>query len=189
MHWANPMVQTVIMGIINIAFTLGRVFTVEKWGRKPLLNRLHRHIGALRVAAVNLFELHPLVSVVCIMVYPLRSCSRGSHLLGAHRRDIPQHHPWRRHGYRRGLPVGIQLHRVVDLRAHTHNLWRRSAWATAHHMFAYALYGVICVVAAWFVYKLVPGDQGKTLEEMSALWPEARRQSARLPPIVPWPPR
>ena len=36
MHMGNPMVQTVIMGIINIAFTLVAVFTVEKWGRKPL---------------------------------------------------------------------------------------------------------------------------------------------------------
>jgi SP family xylose:H+ symportor-like MFS transporter len=26
------------------------------------------------------------------------------------------------------------------------------------------------VVAAWFVYKLVPETKGKTLEEMSALW-------------------
>ena len=38
------------------------------------------------------------------------------------------------------------------------------------HMFAYALYGVICVIAAIFVYKLVPETKGKTLEDMTALW-------------------
>jgi SP family xylose:H+ symportor-like MFS transporter len=37
-------------------------------------------------------------------------------------------------------------------------------------MFAYALYGVICVVAAIFVWKLVPETKGKTLEEMNNLW-------------------
>ena len=37
MGMANPMVQTVLMGVVNILFTLLAVFTVEKWGRKPLL--------------------------------------------------------------------------------------------------------------------------------------------------------
>lgn len=44
------------------------------------------------------------------------------------------------------------------------------------HMFAYALYGVICVVAAIFVYKLVPETKGKTLEDMTNLW---RKKSAK----------
>ena len=36
--------------------------------------------------------------------------------------------------------------------------------------FAYALYGVICLIAAVFVWKLVPETKGKTLEDMTALW-------------------
>ena len=38
------------------------------------------------------------------------------------------------------------------------------------HMFAYALYGIICVIAAIFVWKLVPETKGKTLEDMTDLW-------------------
>ena len=38
------------------------------------------------------------------------------------------------------------------------------------HMFAYALYGIICVAAALFVWKLVPETKGKTLEDMTKLW-------------------
>ena len=38
------------------------------------------------------------------------------------------------------------------------------------HAFTYGLYGVICVVAAVFVWKLVPETKGKTLEDMSKLW-------------------
>ena len=41
---------------------------------------------------------------------------------------------------------------------------------TRSHFFAYALYGVICVIAAVFVWKLVPETKGKTLEDMTALW-------------------
>lgn len=38
------------------------------------------------------------------------------------------------------------------------------------HVFAYALYGVICIAAALFVFKLVPETKGKTLEDMAKLW-------------------
>ena len=38
------------------------------------------------------------------------------------------------------------------------------------HMFAYALYGFICIIAALFVWKLVPETKGKTLEDMTKLW-------------------
>jgi SP family xylose:H+ symportor-like MFS transporter len=37
-------------------------------------------------------------------------------------------------------------------------------------MFAYGLYGIICVIAAIFVWKLVPETKGKSLEDMAALW-------------------
>jgi SP family xylose:H+ symportor-like MFS transporter len=38
------------------------------------------------------------------------------------------------------------------------------------HAFTYGLYGVICIIAAIFVWKLVPETKGKTLEDMSKLW-------------------
>ena len=38
------------------------------------------------------------------------------------------------------------------------------------YWFTYGLYGVICVLAAVFVWKLVPETKGKTLEDMSRLW-------------------
>ncbi|EJX09064.1 xylose permease [gut metagenome] len=72
MGMGNPMVQTVIMGIINILFTLLAVFTVEKWGRKPLLisGSIGMAIGAFGVALCNLVTgLSPMVSVISIMVY------------------------------------------------------------------------------------------------------------------------
>ena len=71
MNMGNPMVQTVIMGIVNISFTLVAVFSVEKLGRKPLLiwGSIGMAIGAAGVAVSNLTAVHPLVPVVSIMVY------------------------------------------------------------------------------------------------------------------------
>ncbi|HCQ72973.1 MAG TPA: D-xylose transporter XylE, partial [Rikenellaceae bacterium] len=44
------------------------------------------------------------------------------------------------------------------------------------HWFTYGLYGTICVIAAIFVWRLVPETKGKTLEDMSRLW---RKDTAR----------
>ena len=38
------------------------------------------------------------------------------------------------------------------------------------YWFTYGLYGVICIIAAIFVWKLVPETEGKTLEDMTKLW-------------------
>ena len=36
--------------------------------------------------------------------------------------------------------------------------------------FTYGLYGVICILAALFVWRLVHETKGKTLEDMTKLW-------------------
>ncbi|MBO6237906.1 MAG: MFS transporter, partial [Bacteroidales bacterium] len=41
------------------------------------------------------------------------------------------------------------------------------SWSPA---FTYGLYCVMCLLAALFVWRLVPETKGKTLEDMSALW-------------------
>ena len=95
--------------------------------------------------------------------------SWGIDMLGLDIRDIPQHHPQRGRGDSRGIPMDIQFHRLLHLRpALQHAVGDMGE--SFGHVFVYALYGVICVVAAWFVYKLVPETKGKTLEDMSALW-------------------
>ena len=69
MHMENPMMQTVIMGIINISFTVVAILTVEKWGRKPLLitGSIGMAIGAAGVAIS--FGSSPIVTMVSIMFY------------------------------------------------------------------------------------------------------------------------
>ena len=48
----DGMMQTVVMGVVNILFTLVAIFTVEKMGRKPLLivGSIGMAVGAFCVA-------------------------------------------------------------------------------------------------------------------------------------------
>ena len=71
MGMGNPMVQTVIMGVVNISFTLVAVFTVEKLGRKPLLilGSIGMAVGALGVALTFGNAALSTVTMISIMVY------------------------------------------------------------------------------------------------------------------------
>lgn len=39
-----------------------------------------------------------------------------------------------------------------------------------HHGFAYWIYGIMGILAALFVWKMVPETKEKTLEEMEKIW-------------------
>ena len=164
---SNNMLFTVIMGVINISFTLVAVFTVEKLGRKPLLitGSLGMAVGALGVALSNVTTLPAIVPVISIMLYS--ACFMFS---------------W-------GPICWVYISELFPNTIRS----QATAWAVAFQwifnflvsstfvpmytwspFFAYALYGVICIIAAVFVWKLVPETKGKTLEEMTALWRKSK---------------
>lgn len=173
MGMGNPMVQTVIMGIINILFTLLAVFTVEKWGRKPLLisGSIGMAIGAFGVALCNIVGgLPTIVSVVSIMVYSASFMFSWGPICWV---LIAEIFPNTIRGTAVAIAVAFQWifnFIVSSTFLPMYNMRLGEMGDKFGHMFAYALYGIICVIAAIFVWKLVPETKGKTLEDMSKLW-------------------
>ena len=172
MGMGNPMVQTVLMGIINILFTLLAVFTVEKWGRKPLLisGSIGMAIGAFGVAMCNLVGgLPPMVSVISIMVYSASFMFSWGPICWV---LIAEIFPNTIRGTAVAIAVAFQWifnFIVSSTFLPMYNMRLGEMGDKFGHMFAYALYGIICVVAAIFVWKLVPETKGKTLEDMTKL--------------------
>ncbi len=172
MNMGNPMVQTIIMGIVNISFTLVAIFTVEKLGRKPLLiwGSIGMAIGALGVALSNVVTVAPIVPVVCIMVYSASFMFSWGPICWV---LISEIFPNTIRGAAVAIAVAFQWifnFIVSSTFVPIYNMELGEMGSHFGHMFAYALYGVICVIAAIFVYKLVPETKGKTLEDMTALW-------------------
>ena len=66
------MMQTVIMGIVNIVFTLIAIFTVDRFGRKPLLiiGSVGMAVGAFAVALCDSMGIKGILPVLSVIVSP-----------------------------------------------------------------------------------------------------------------------
>ena len=169
----NPMMQTVLMGVVNISFTLVAIFTVEKLGRKPLLivGSLGMALGAAGVAVTSVSAaLPPVVAVISIMVYSASFMFSWGPICWV---LISEIFPNTIRGAAVAIAVAFQWifnFIVSSTFLPMYNMSLGSMGQNFGHAFTYGLYGVICVLAAVFVWKLVPETKGKTLEDMSKLW-------------------
>ncbi len=160
----DPMMQTVIMGIVNITFTLLAIFTVEKWGRKPLLiwGSLGMAIGAAGVMLTSMSSaISPIVAVVSIMIYSASFMFSWGPICWV---LISEIFPNTIRGAAVAIAVAFQW---------IFNFIVSSTFVPMYNMspaFTYGLYAAICIIAAVFVWKLVPETKGKTLEDMTKLW-------------------
>lgn len=167
----KPMVQTVMMGVVNILFTLVAIFTVEKWGRKPLLiyGSIGMAIGAFGVAVTFGNPDLSFVTMVSIMVYSASFMFSWGPICWV---LISEIFPNTIRGAAVAIAVAFQwiFNWIVSSTFVPMFNMKTASDPDFGHWFTYGLYGLICVVAAVFVWRLVPETKGKTLEEMSKLW-------------------
>lgn len=171
MGMENPMVQTVIMGVVNILFTLVAVFTVEKWGRKPLLitGSIGMAIGAFGVALTFGNASLGMITMVSIMIYSAAFMMSWGPICWV---LIAEIFPNTIRGAAVAIAVAFQwiFNWIVSASFVPMFNMQLGGDANFGHWFTYGLYGTICVLAALFVWRLVPETKGKTLEDMSKLW-------------------
>ena len=164
MGFDNPMVLTVFNGIVNLGFTCVAIFTVEKLGRKPLLiaGSLGMAVGAMGVACTFGNPELQLLCMISIMVYSASFMFSWGPICWV---LIAELFPNTIRGAAVAIAVAFQW--IFNWIVSTSFVPMANSLG---YWFAYGLYGVICVVAAVFVWRLVPETKGKTLEDMSKLW-------------------
>ena len=167
----DPMMLTVFMGIINISFTLVAVFTVEKWGRKPLLiyGSLGMAFGALGVAVTFGHAGMELCTAASLLIYSASFMFSWGPICWV---LIAEIFPNTIRGAAVAIAVAFQWisNFIVSSSFVPMFNMHLTEGDDFGHWFTYGLYGAICVVAAVFVWKLVPETKGKTLEDMTKLW-------------------
>ena len=177
MGMTDPMVNTVVMGVVNILFTLVAVFTVEKLGRKPLLivGSIGMAIGAFGVAVTFGNESLSLVTTLSIMVYSASFMFSWGPICWV---LIAEIFPNTIRGAAVAIAVAFQwiFNFIVSSTFVPMFNMHLQPGDDFGHWFTYGLYGLICVGAALFVWRLVPETKGKTLEDMTQLWNERNKR-------------
>lgn len=157
------MLQTVVMGLVNVAFTVLAIATVDKWGRKPLLivGSIGMAVGMIAISALSFLNIIGISTLIFIIVYTASFMMSWGPICWV---LISEIFPNKIRGRAVAIAVAAQW---------TANYFISSTYPAMMEFsggMTYAFYGLMSILSAIFVWKMVPETKGKTLEEMESLW-------------------
>lgn len=167
----TSLLQTIIVGAINLIFTIIAIFTVDKFGRKPL-----QIIGAVGMAfgmawlglAFYLTDGSPGIGALfAMLVYTAAFALSWGPVVWVLLSEIFPN------SIRGAMSIAVAMQWIANLVVSwTFPMMNDSTVLNDkfHHGFSYWVYGVMSLLAALFMWKYVPETKGKTLEEMQHLW-------------------
>lgn len=166
----TALLQTIIVGAVNLLFTVLAIMTVDKIGRKPLMM-----IGALGMA-VAMFALGGAFfsksvgqfALICMLVYVASFAISWGPVVWVLLSEI---FPNKIRG--RAMAVAVAAQWISNyLVSWTFPIMDKNTYLLEkfNHGFAYWIYGLMAVLATLLVWKFVPETKGKTLEEMDKIW-------------------
>jgi SP family xylose:H+ symportor-like MFS transporter len=155
--------QTVIMGFVNIIFTLVAIFTVDKFGRKPLLiiGSIGMAVGMFAIGLLAYLNIIGVSTLIFIVIYTASFMMSWGPICWV---LISEIFPNTIRGKAVAIAVAAQWITNFIVSA------TFPALLAFNVPFTYCLYGVMSVLSALFVWKMVPETKGKTLEQMNKLW-------------------
>ncbi len=157
------MLQTVVMGIVNIIFTVVAIFTVDKIGRKPLLiiGSTGMFVGMLALSVLSFTNAIGFAALVFIIIYTASFMMSWGPICWV---LISEIFPNTIRSQAVAIAVAAQWISNFLVSSTFPSL---SEWSVGG---TYAIYAVMSLLSAVFVLKWVPETKGKSLEEMSKLW-------------------
>jgi SP family xylose:H+ symportor-like MFS transporter len=164
------MLQTIIIGAVNLIFCIVAINTVDRFGRKPL-QIAGAVIMAVAMIALGFVFLSMNLGIAALLFMILFmagfSFSWGPVVWVL----LSEIFPNKIRG--RAMSVAVAVQWITNyFVSWTFPMLDKSSFLTSlfHHGFAYWVYGVMAILAALFMWKMVPETKGKTLEQLEKLW-------------------
>lgn len=164
------LMQTMVVGTVNLAFTVVAILSVDHFGRKPL-----QIIGALVMAASMIslgadFALggKGIIALASMLVYTAGFAVSWGPVTWVLLSEI---FPNQIRGKAMAIAVAAQW--IANyLVSWSFPILDDNPYLVAHfkHGFAYWIYGVMSIFAALFMWRFVPETKDRSLEQMEKLW-------------------
>jgi SP family xylose:H+ symportor-like MFS transporter len=162
--------QTIIVGAVNLTFTVVAILAVDRFGRRPL-----QIIGAL-VMAVSMISLgmnfwlggKGVIAIICMLVYTAGFAVSWGPVTWVLLSEI---FPNQIRG--KAMAVAVAAQWIANyLVSWTFPILDKNPYLVDHfkHGFAYWIYGLMGILAALFIWRIVPETKGHSLEEIETVW-------------------
>ncbi|BDD01777.1 sugar porter family MFS transporter [Persicobacter psychrovividus] len=166
----SAMLQTIIVGAVNLSFTVVAIYTVDKVGRKPLMliGALGMGICITAIGFAAYFE--NTAGYLLIFVLGYIACFAVS--LGPVTWVLlSEIFPNKLRGTGMAIAVAAQwISNALVAQTFPMMMENETLDQQFHGGFPFWVYGLMCFVTIAFIYKCVPETKGKSLEEMEELW-------------------
>lgn len=164
------LLQTIIVGSVNLLFTVLAIMTVDKLGRKPLMIAGALGMGIAMFALGFSFFNHAvgIFALICMLVYVASFAMSWGPVTWVLLSEI---FPNRIRG--RAMAIAVAAQWISNyLVSWTFPMMDKNSFLieTFNHGFAYWIYGFMAILAMLMIWKFVPETKGKTLEEMEKVW-------------------
>jgi len=164
------LLQTVIVGVVNLSFTIIAIWMVDRLGRKPLMiigsvGMGLSLLGMGLMAYVQKTDLWVLLFILGYIACFALSVGPVTWVI------LSEIFPTRIRG--RAMAIATVCLWVANyVVSQTFPMMEENNWLLEkfHHAFPFWLYGIFCVVLVTFVWRFVPETKGKTLEEIEKHW-------------------
>jgi MFS family permease len=164
------LLQTVVVGAVNLSFTVVAIWTVDRLGRRPLMIVGSAGMGicllAMGLAAFfGRTEVWLLLFILGYIACFAMSVGPVTWVI------LSEIFPTRIRGRAMGIAT-VCLWVANYIISQTFPMMDENVWLVDkfHHAFPFWLYGAFCVVLLIFVHRFVPETKGKTLEQIEKRW-------------------
>ena len=169
----DVLAQQVLLAGVNVIFTVLAMFTVDKWGRKPLvisgsigmflgfaflsITLMTDSVGILSLIGILLFvgsfamSMGPVVWVMLSEMFPNNMRSVGMSIAVAVQ-------------WAANYLVSQSFPIVAESEINNEGVWNGSL--------PYFIFMAFILIIIWFVHKMMPETKGRTLEEIEKVWDE-----------------
>lgn len=166
----SALLQTIIVGVINLSFTTIAIFTVDKLGRKPLqiIGAIGMAIGMITLGTTFFLQLPAIIALTSMLFYIASFAISWGPVCWVLLSEI-----FPNSIRSKALSIAVAAQWITNyLVSWTFPIMDKNTYLVSHfnNGFAYWLYGVISVVAAIFIWKWLPETKGKSLEELEQFW-------------------